>query len=125
MVLNLMIIVLELVKEWMIIVLEFGKENLCTTAAYRPVRELIQQERIKDTEKKEQRETTKTSEDDEGKEERIITLRPLNRQDFKEAKNQVAASFAAEGAGMGELKQWNELYGEGGSRKKEQLTYFL
>ncbi|KAH0909543.1 hypothetical protein HID58_032864 [Brassica napus] len=100
-------------------------KNLCTTAAYRPVRELIQQERIKDTEKKKQREATKTSEDDEGKEERIITLRPLNRQDFKEAKNQVAASFAAEGAGMGELKQWNELYGEGGSRKKEQLTYFL
>lgn len=40
-------------------------------------------------------------------------------------KTQVAASFAAEGGGMGELKQWNELYGEGGSRKKEQLTYFL
>ncbi|KAG7587697.1 P-loop containing nucleoside triphosphate hydrolase [Arabidopsis suecica] len=101
-------------------------KNLCTTAAYRPVRELIQQERIKDTEKKKkQRDTTKAGEEDEGKEERVITLRPLNRQDFKEAKNQVAASFAAEGAGMGELKQWNELYGEGGSRKKEQLTYFL
>ncbi|AEE34196.1 unnamed protein product [Arabidopsis thaliana] len=100
-------------------------KNLCTTAAYRPVRELIQQERIKDTEKKKQREPTKAGEEDEGKEERVITLRPLNRQDFKEAKNQVAASFAAEGAGMGELKQWNELYGEGGSRKKEQLTYFL
>ena len=26
---------------------------------------------------------------------------------------------------MGELKQWNDLYGEGGSRKKQQLTYFL
>jgi len=38
---------------------------------------------------------------------------------------QVAASFASEGAVMNELKQWNELYGEGGSRKKEQLTYFL
>lgn len=38
---------------------------------------------------------------------------------------QVAASFAAEGAGMNELKQWNELYGEGGSRKQEQLSYFL
>ncbi|KAL1213914.1 ATPase family AAA domain-containing protein FIGL1 [Cardamine amara subsp. amara] len=101
-------------------------KNLCTTAAYRPVRELIQQERIKDTEKKKQRETAKANEEeDEEKEERVITLRPLNRQDFKEAKNQVAASFASEGAGMGELKQWNEMYGEGGSRKKEQLTYFL
>ncbi|KAI4995825.1 hypothetical protein ZWY2020_037913 [Hordeum vulgare] len=38
---------------------------------------------------------------------------------------QVAASFAAEGAVMKELKQWNELYGEGGPRKKQQLTYFL
>ena len=38
---------------------------------------------------------------------------------------QVAASFAAEGASMNELKQWNELYGEGGSRKKQQLAYFL
>lgn len=38
---------------------------------------------------------------------------------------QVAASFASEGSVMSELKQWNALYGEGGSRKKEQLTYFL
>jgi hypothetical protein len=38
---------------------------------------------------------------------------------------QVAASFATEGAVMNELKQWNDLYGEGGSRKKQQLTYFL
>lgn len=38
---------------------------------------------------------------------------------------QVAASFSSAGAIMSELKQWNELYGEGGSRKKEQLTYFL
>lgn len=39
--------------------------------------------------------------------------------------HQVAASFAAEGSIMAELKQWNEAYGEGGSRKKEQLSYFL
>ena len=38
---------------------------------------------------------------------------------------QVAASFASEGSVMNELKQWNDLYGEGGSRKKQQLTYFL
>ncbi|CAN6713126.1 unnamed protein product [Malus baccata var. baccata] len=109
-------------------------KNLCTTAAYRPVRELIQAERKKDLEKK------KTAAQDgagernpeaapvtkvEHKEERVITLRPLNMEDFKHAKNQVAASFAAEGAMMNELKQWNDLYGEGGSRKREQLSYFL
>ncbi|KAG4999030.1 hypothetical protein JHK87_020102 [Glycine soja] len=120
-------------------------KNLCTTAAYRPVRELIQQERLKSLDKKQkasrgQNKDVQESrgqsvvgntqdaldEEEEVKQERvIITLRPLNMQDFKEAKNQVAASFAAEGAGMGELKQWNDLYGEGGSRKQQQLSYFL
>ncbi|KAL7608780.1 uncharacterized protein LOC111886521 [Lactuca sativa] len=101
-------------------------KNLCTTAAYRPVRELIQQERLKDIEKKlraERGEGTRSPE--EVTEEKVITIRPLNMEDFREAKNQVAASFASEGSIMGELKQWNEQYGEGGSRKKEQLSYFL
>ncbi|PSR91464.1 Spastin like [Actinidia chinensis var. chinensis] len=104
-------------------------KNLCTTAAYRPVRELIRQERLKDLEKKQRAEEGENSKDNqdtvEDKEERVITIRPLNMQDFREARNQVAASFAAEGSIMNELKQWNDLYGEGGSRKKEQLTYFL
>ncbi|XP_052171401.1 uncharacterized protein LOC127787408 [Diospyros lotus] len=104
-------------------------KNLCVTAAYRPVRELIQQERLKDLEKKQRAEEGQNLKDaqepDGDKEERVITIRPLKMADFKEAKNQVAASFAAEGAIMNELKQWNDLYGEGGSRKKEQLTYFL
>ncbi|KAI3691818.1 hypothetical protein L6452_31620 [Arctium lappa] len=100
-------------------------KNLCTTAAYRPVRELIQQERKKDLAKKIKAESGDDSQTDETTEQRVITIRPLNMKDFREAKNQVAASFAAEGSIMSELKQWNDLYGEGGSRKKEQLTYFL
>ncbi|KAI3705748.1 hypothetical protein L1987_75989 [Smallanthus sonchifolius] len=91
-------------------------KNLCVTAAYRPVRELMQQEKQKDIEKK------KSAEESEDV---VIKLRPLNMEDMRQAKNQVAASFAGEGCVMGELKQWNELYGEGGSRKKEQLSYFL
>lgn len=105
-------------------------KNLCTTAAYRPVRVLIKQERLKDVEKKRLAQEggpncgdAPTANEDKG--ERVITIRPLNMDDFMEAKNQVAASFAAEGSIMNELKQWNNLYGEGGSRKKEQLTYFL
>ncbi|KAM7504830.1 hypothetical protein LguiB_003734 [Lonicera macranthoides] len=103
-------------------------KNLCVTAAYRPVRELIQQEREKEKEKKQRAEEGQSSEGaSEMKEETdgVIILRPLNMEDMRQAKNQVAASFAAEGSIMGELKQWNDLYGEGGSRKKEQLTYFL
>ncbi|KAF3432908.1 hypothetical protein FNV43_RR24010 [Rhamnella rubrinervis] len=105
-------------------------KNLCVTAAYRPVRELIQQERLKDKEKKKEDAESKSSEDTsdakaEDKEEQVITLRPLNMEDMRQAKNQVAASFASEGSIMSELKHWNDLYGEGGSRKKQQLTYFL
>ncbi|XP_056859399.1 uncharacterized protein LOC130508152 [Raphanus sativus] len=106
-------------------------KNFCTTAAYRPVRELIKQECLKDQERKKREEAEKGSEEEseakeeEGSEERVITLRALSMEDMRVAKSQVAASFAAEGAGMNELKQWNDLYGEGGSRKKEQLSYFL
>ncbi|KAJ3694570.1 hypothetical protein LUZ60_010050 [Juncus effusus] len=112
-------------------------KNFCTTAAYRPVRELIQRERLKDlvdkdyfisAKKKKAEAGEKPSEEKEEKEEekeQAVFLRPLNMEDLRQAKNQVAASFAAEGSVMGELKQWNELYGEGGSRKKQQLTYFL
>ncbi|XP_057798578.1 uncharacterized protein LOC131014585 [Salvia miltiorrhiza] len=105
-------------------------KNLCVTAAYRPVRELIQQEREKDMAKKQKEKEGENAEDassslDESKEEKVISLRALNMEDLRQAKNQVAASFASEGSIMGELKQWNELYGEGGSRKKKQLSYFL
>ncbi|GMI99642.1 hypothetical protein like AT4G28000 [Hibiscus trionum] len=104
-------------------------KNLCVTAAYRPVRELLKQERLKDQEKKRREEAGNSAADasdtkDEN-EEQVISLRPLNMEDMRQAKNQVAASFASEGSVMAELKQWNDLYGEGGSRKKEQLTYFL
>ncbi|KAF9618024.1 hypothetical protein IFM89_039421 [Coptis chinensis] len=104
-------------------------QNLCTTAAYRPVREFIQRERLKDLEKKQRVEEEQNSEEASNtpnkKEDREISFRPLNIEDMKQAKNQVAASFAAEGSIMSELRQWNEQYGEGGSRKKQQLSYFL
>ncbi|KAH7686248.1 Adenosinetriphosphatase protein [Dioscorea alata] len=115
-------------------------KNLCTTAAYRPVRELIQREKIKELERKKKGDGEKSVDSSETKDkdgepvtseikdkdgDQTIILRPLNMDDMRQAKNQVAASFASEGSIMGELKQWNDLYGEGGSRKKQQLTYFL
>ncbi|KAL0542449.1 hypothetical protein IC582_022560 [Cucumis melo] len=139
-------------------------KNLCVTAAYRPVRELLQQERLKDLEKKQRERKEKEKEEEMEKEKQkeeketetknetgnenekkekennseevtgtketeqdkqAIILRHLNMDDMRQAKNQVAASFASEGSVMNELKQWNDLYGEGGSRKKQQLTYFL
>ncbi|XP_047973010.1 uncharacterized protein LOC125215595 [Salvia hispanica] len=93
-------------------------KNLCITAAYRPVRELIKQECQKEQKRKDE-------EVQQSGGEREVNIRPLNMQDLKDAKNQVAPSFASEGTIMSELKQWNELHGEGGTRKKEQLSYFL
>ncbi|XP_075484421.1 uncharacterized protein LOC142524354 isoform X2 [Primulina tabacum] len=103
-------------------------KNLCVTAAYRPVREFIQQDRLKDQDKKLRTEEGQDCRENSAKEhdmERKFIIRPLNMEDFKEAKKQIAASFSAEGSGMAELKQWNQLFGEGGSRKKDQLSYFL
>jgi hypothetical protein len=40
----------------------------------------------------------------------------------------VTASFAAEGSMMNRLKEWNDIYGEGGSGTKEghkQLSYYI
>ncbi|KAI7991353.1 ATPase family AAA domain-containing protein 1-A [Camellia lanceoleosa] len=75
-------------------------KNLCITAAYRPVRELIQKERLKDVKNKERVDEQKkkervdegqSSEDasdtkEEGKEERVIVLRPLNMEDMRQYK---------------------------------------
>ncbi|MQL90413.1 hypothetical protein Taro_022998 [Colocasia esculenta] len=52
-------------------------------------------------------------------------IRPLNMDDFRYAHEQVCASVSSESTNMSELLQWNELYGEGGSRKKKALSYFI
>ena len=77
---------------------------------------------VEDKEEEEEEDNNKENGGDDGG---VLHLRPLNMEDMRKAKTQVSSSFASEGAGMNELKSWNELFGEGGSRRKEQLTYFL
>ncbi|KAB2609588.1 hypothetical protein D8674_042418 [Pyrus ussuriensis x Pyrus communis] len=93
-------------------------KNLCVAAAHLPIREILEKE----------------------KKERILALaenrpvpelycstdiRPLKMEDFKHAHEQVCASVSSESTNMSELLQWNDLYGEGGSRKKTSLSYFM
>ncbi|KAK8659023.1 hypothetical protein V6N13_029238 [Hibiscus sabdariffa] len=52
-------------------------------------------------------------------------IRSLNMEDFRYAHEQVCASVSSESVNMTELLQWNELYGEGGSRRKKPLSYFM
>ncbi|KAI3472910.1 hypothetical protein Pfo_030978 [Paulownia fortunei] len=93
-------------------------KNLCVTAAHCPIREILEKE----------------------KKEKALALaenrplpalhssadvRPLSVDDFRYAHEQVCASVSSESQNMNELLQWNELYGEGGSRKKKSLSYFM
>ncbi|KZV14424.1 ATP binding protein [Dorcoceras hygrometricum] len=52
-------------------------------------------------------------------------IHPLNIDDFRFAHERVCASVSSESKNMTELHQWNELYGEGGSRRKKSLSYFM
>ncbi|XP_057438999.1 uncharacterized protein LOC130730870 isoform X2 [Lotus japonicus] len=93
-------------------------KNLCVTAAHRPIKQILEKE------KKEQAAALA-----EGRPAPALSgsedIRPLNMEDFKQAHQQVCASVSSESVNMTELLQWNELYGEGGSRVKKALSYFM
>ncbi|KAG9451211.1 hypothetical protein H6P81_011176 [Aristolochia fimbriata] len=74
-------------------------KNLCIAAAYRPVQELLEEEK-------------KVGGIDSP------VLRPLKLDDFIAAKAKVGASVAYDAFSMNQLRKWNEQYGEGGSRKR-------
>ncbi|XP_024976466.1 uncharacterized protein LOC112514310 isoform X1 [Cynara cardunculus var. scolymus] len=93
-------------------------KNLCVTAAHRPIREIIEKEKKEHAAAiAEGKPTPALSESSD--------IRPLNLEDFKFAHEQVCASVSSESVNMNELVQWNELYGEGGSRRKKALSYFM
>ncbi|XP_014508990.1 uncharacterized protein LOC106768376 isoform X4 [Vigna radiata var. radiata] len=93
-------------------------KNLCVTAAHRPIKEILEKEK-KD----------RVAALAEGQPAPALCssgdIRSLNMEDFKYAHQQVCASVSSESVNMTELLQWNELYGEGGSRVKKALSYFM
>ncbi|KAG6683990.1 hypothetical protein I3842_12G040500 [Carya illinoinensis] len=93
-------------------------KNLCVTAAHRPIKEILERE------KKEHAAALA-----EGRPAPALSssadIRPLNVNDFKYAHERVCASVSSESVNMTELLQWNELYGEGGSRRRRALSYFM
>ncbi|XP_039059321.1 uncharacterized protein LOC120203025 isoform X2 [Hibiscus syriacus] len=93
-------------------------KNLCVTAAHCPIKEILEKE------KKERAAALA-----EGKPPPPLSgsadIRSLNMEDFKYAHERVCASVSSESVNMTELLQWNELYGEGGSRRKQALSYFM
>ncbi|PHT26584.1 hypothetical protein CQW23_33805 [Capsicum baccatum] len=93
-------------------------KNLCATAAYRPIRDILE---------KEKKEQAAASAD--GRPPPALSssaeLRPLNMDDFRYSHQQACASVSSESTNMTELLQWNDLYGEGGSRKKQSFSYIM
>ncbi|KAF6173672.1 hypothetical protein GIB67_023031 [Kingdonia uniflora] len=93
-------------------------KNLCVTAAHCPIREILEKEKkekISALAENRSLPPLHSSAD----------IRPLNMADLKFAHDQVCASVSSESSNINELTQWNELYGEGGSRKKDSLSYFM
>ncbi|CAL5208914.1 unnamed protein product [Lathyrus oleraceus] len=93
-------------------------KNLCVTAAHCPIREILVKEK-KDrsfalAENKPLPGLCSSAD-----------IRSLKMEDFKYAHEQVCASVSSDSSNMNELLQWNDLYGEGGSRKKTSLSYFM
>ena len=97
-------------------------KNMCVAAAYRPIRELLKAERESTPPGGKRKCEAETERDGEGE---APTLRALKLCDFLAAKDDVGASVAPDAPGQNELAEWNSLYGEGGSRTKATLTYFL
>ncbi|KAH9771620.1 AAA domain-containing protein [Citrus sinensis] len=84
-------------------------KNLCIAAAYRPVQELLEEERKLFIQR--------------GKNDAAPVLRPLKLEDFIQSKAKVGPSVAYDAASMNELRKWNEQYGEGGSRRKSPFGF--
>ncbi|KAL4369462.1 hypothetical protein GQ457_05G002200 [Hibiscus cannabinus] len=93
-------------------------KNLCVTAAHCPIREILEKE-------KKERALAVAEDRPAPSLYSSADVRSLLMDDFKYAHEQVCASVSSESTNMSELLQWNELYGEGGSRKKEALSYFM
>ncbi|XWS31706.1 hypothetical protein CRYUN_Cryun23aG0099200 [Craigia yunnanensis] len=93
-------------------------KNLCVTAAHCPIREILEKE-------KKERAMAVAENRPVPSLYSSADIRSLKMDDFKYAHEQVCASVSSESTNMSELLQWNELYGEGGSRRKKPLSYFM
>lgn len=93
-------------------------KNLCVTAAHRPIREILEKE-------KKERAAAEAANRPLPPSHSSSDVRALRTSDFMHAHEQVCASVSSDSINMNELVQWNDLYGDGGSRKKTTLSYFM
>ena len=56
---------------------------------------------------------------------KTVQLRPISMEDMLDAARQIASSVSNDAISMTEIRNWNQMYGEGGSRQKTPLSYFV
>uniref|UniRef100_A0A3Q7GZ58 AAA+ ATPase domain-containing protein n=1 Tax=Solanum lycopersicum TaxID=4081 RepID=A0A3Q7GZ58_SOLLC len=93
-------------------------KNLCVAAAYRPIKEIVEKE-------KKEHAAARADGRPPPAPYSSADLRPLNMDDFRYSHQQVCASVSSESVNMTKLLEWNDLYGEGGSRKKQSFSYYI
>jgi len=106
--------------------------SLCIAAAYQPIREFLKKEK-KQKESAEQSSNLTTAEKNETTKEQAPEeretppLREMIMSDFVNAMKEISASVSENAHAISELRKWNELYGEGGNRKKNNgmLPYYV
>ncbi|GAA0167873.1 hypothetical protein LIER_40458 [Lithospermum erythrorhizon] len=96
----------------------FVDENLCVAAAHCPIREILEKEKKEEALALAENRSLPSLHSS-------ANVRKLSMEDFKYAHKQVGASVSSESANMNQVLQWNALYGEGGSREKTSLSYFM
>jgi SpoVK/Ycf46/Vps4 family AAA+-type ATPase len=80
---------------------------VCIAAAYRPIQELLRNEKA------------------DGRTREASELRQVTQEDFLAALREIAPSLHESTAAVASLREWNEMFGEGGSRNKKTLSYFM
>lgn len=90
-------------------------KNLCVAAAYRPIREYLEAEK--------QANVDEFSVNAAERKHHDVALRPLCLEDFIQAKKKIGMSIAYDASSMIQMRQWNEQYGEGGSRTKSVFGF--
>lgn len=114
-------------------------KNLCVMAAYQPIRELIQQEKTRkqvdcktalysEVEGSGSAASSSTPANKLGVEALcgVPSLRSLKMADFEKTLKEVAGTSVNEDAfSLSELRKWNDMYGDSGSRHKQPMSYFM
>eukprot|EP01116_Phalansterium_solitarium_P011590 TRINITY_DN27318_c0_g1_i1.p1 TRINITY_DN27318_c0_g1~~TRINITY_DN27318_c0_g1_i1.p1 ORF type:complete len:242 (+),score=78.07 TRINITY_DN27318_c0_g1_i1:245-970(+) len=93
-------------------------KNLCVAAAYQPIREFLANEQKEST-------VAAAAPGKSAVRPVEVALRPIRMADFEKALTEISASVSEDATSIMELRKWNEQFGDGGSRSKTTLPYFL